>query len=308
MVYLLALGAGLLNALTSVLQRKGAAPAEGRRGLALVRFLLQRPAYLSGFGLMIGALVLQALALRGGSVPTVESVLVSELLFTLVILRVRFKVRLGRSEWTAAGCIVVGLAGFLAAAAPQGGTADAPALSWVLAGGGFAAAAAVLLVLTRQLGKGALKAAAFGAVAGSGFAVTAALVKRTVTELGTHGLGTFADWPPYAVAASGLLSVFLAANAFSSGPLTASQPALTIADPLVSLVVGIGVLHETIATAPGRLVGAALLLGLLVFGIVLLTRSPVVHGMRVDTAEGGLAATGEEPSDGLEPARVGAGR
>ena len=67
MVYVLALAASLVNALTSVLQRLGVqnAPADATLRLSLLRYALRRGVWLLGFALMILSFLLQAIALHG---------------------------------------------------------------------------------------------------------------------------------------------------------------------------------------------------------------------------------------------------
>jgi hypothetical protein len=93
----------------------------------------------------------------------------------------------------------------------------------------------------------------------------------------TEGWGhVFLSWPPYALAASGLIGVFLAQNAFHAGPVTASQSALVIVDPLVSIAIGIGLFGDHVQTAGGRLIGEILAMMVLLAGVFSLCRSPLV--------------------------------
>ena len=66
MVYVLALGAALANALTSVFQRLGveSAPAAATLMLILLTYALRRGIWLLGFALMMVSFLLQAVALR----------------------------------------------------------------------------------------------------------------------------------------------------------------------------------------------------------------------------------------------------
>lgn len=75
------------------------------------------------------------------------------------------------------------------------------------------------------------------------------------------------------MAASGIAGVFPAQNALRAGRLLFAQPGMTLFDPLVSIVWGVAVFHETV---PGgsRLALAAFSGGLMVTGALFLVRSP----------------------------------
>ena len=83
MVYVLALGAALANALTSILQRMGVedAPDEATLHLSLITHAIRRGVWLLGFGFMICAFLLQAFALHNGRLSVVQPILTMELLF-----------------------------------------------------------------------------------------------------------------------------------------------------------------------------------------------------------------------------------
>jgi drug/metabolite transporter (DMT)-like permease len=89
------------------------------------------------------------------------------------------------------------------------------------------------------------RAALLGLAAGITFGVTAALLKQA-TNLGTgaHPLLLLASWPLYALIVIGGASLILSQAAYQSGPLAASLPPLTMADPLVAIALGVAVFDE----------------------------------------------------------------
>ncbi len=95
----------------------------------------------------------------------------------------------------------------------------------------------------------------------------------------------FLSWPPYAMAGAGLVGVFLAQNAFHVGPVTASQSALVIVDPLVSIAIGIGLFGDHVQTGGGRLIGEILAMMVLFAGVLSLTRSPLVVHVKSEDGE-----------------------
>src|SRR5215470_15373187 len=136
MVYVLALGASLANALTSVFQRLAveSAPANARLRLRLMTHALRRGVWLLGFAMMIASFLFQAIALHIGRLSQVQPVLTIELVFLAAILAIWFRFRIGPREWIGALAVTAGLSGFLYFAHPEYGIAQPPLWKWGLAG------------------------------------------------------------------------------------------------------------------------------------------------------------------------------
>jgi hypothetical protein len=75
------------------------------------------------------------------------------------------------------------------------------------------------------------------------------------------------------VVATGIGAAILAAHTFRSGPLVWSQPAITMADPLSAIALGVVVLHGPFPTALPLVVTAVASLAVLTAGVVLLSRA-----------------------------------
>src|SRR5258708_24434314 len=128
MVYVLALAASLVNALTSVVQRLGvqSAPADATLRLSLLKYALRRGVWLIGFALMIVSFVLQAIALHVGRLSQVQPILTTELVFLAAILAIWFRFAIGWREWIGAIAVAAGLSGVLYVAQPHNGKALPP--------------------------------------------------------------------------------------------------------------------------------------------------------------------------------------
>src|SRR5690349_16881956 len=102
-VVAMSLGAAFLYALTSVLQHRAVAHIpEGRMmRLALLWDLARRPAWLLTVAADGGAYILQFLALRAGSLLTVQTLLVSTLLYSLPLGAAIMGRRPGLHDWVA---------------------------------------------------------------------------------------------------------------------------------------------------------------------------------------------------------------
>jgi len=234
MAYVLAVAAALANALTSILQRMGVetAPPATSLHLSLIAYAVRRKIWIAGFVLMIGAFVLQFLALHFGRLSTVQPILTLELPFLVVILGVWFRQPLGWKEWLGSSAAAGGLAAFLALSSPTGGN-ETPDLD----------------------------------------------------ELTTRGWShVFLSWPPYAMAAMGIVGMFLAQNAYQAGPVTASQSALVIVDPLASIAIGVGLFGDHVQAGGGRLAWEVLAMLVLLAGVFSLARSPLVVHVRTEGA------------------------
>ncbi|MFF8026630.1 DMT family transporter [Streptomyces sp. NPDC007896] len=283
---LFAVLAAVSNATATVLQRRAAQDvplSEGFHARLLIE-LLHRPVWLGGIAAVMAAACFQALALVNGALSVVQPIFVLELPFALLIGGLVLRRRVTRRGWIAVVCIAVGLGTVLAAAAPSVGTDRPTTGGWILAivccVGVIVAAVGVAL----RLPAGRARAACFGASAAIGYALTAALIKDATHAWETGGAtGFFLAWQTYAFAATGVCALFLLQNAVQSGPLVASQPALTLGDALVSLVLGVTLYAERVRTGWWLIpeaVGAALIL----YGAILLARIPLTQVLVVPPA------------------------
>ncbi len=271
---LFALLAAASNGLATALQRHAARtiPLSSGLRLSLLVDLLHRPAWLGGMLAVIAAACFQALALSQGALSVVQPIFVLELPLTLIIGRLILGGRISRAGWTGVALIVVGLGSALAAAAPTIGNDHAPFSRWVPALAVCAAVIATAVGAALRRGVGGVRAACFAASAAIAYALTAALMKDATHAWETGGPGAFfVSWQTYGFALVGVLALFLFENAMQSGPLTASQPVLTLGDALVSLSLGITLFDERIRTG-WWLFPEALGIALVLWGALLLSR------------------------------------
>lgn len=285
---LLALAASCFTALASVAQRRAAAPASAqcRFRIQLVAYLLRRPIWFLGIGAMIVGFVLQVAALRHGDLSVVQPVISTELVIVFACIAFRDHRRVRAREWIAAIGMVIGLAAFLTLAHPTGGSAHASGMRWVLAGLVIIALMAVVTALGFVSHKSPLnasrQAALFAVAAGTGFGFVAAVVKELSTHLHEGIVGVFGGWSLYVLLLSGALSMFLATNAFQAGPLAASQPGLTLVDPIVASSLGVVLFGERLNVTPVTLVGELCAICLIAGSVVALSRSPLIREARSD--------------------------
>ncbi|MFI2301457.1 DMT family transporter [Actinacidiphila glaucinigra] len=276
---LFALLAAVSNALATVLQRYAARTVPLSAGLrpALMGELLRKPVWLAGFGAVVAAAAFQALALLNGALSLVQPLFVLELPFALFIGGFVLHRRLPPRGWGAVAAMVAGLGVGLWAASPGVGV-DRPGIgTWMMALSGCVAAVLVLVLIAVRRPEGRVRAACFGLSAAVCYALTAGLLKDATQVWDSDGAAAFfTAWQTYGFALVGVAAVFLLENAMQSGPLVASQPALTLGDATVSLVLGVTVFEEDLRGGWWLL---PMLLGalLVVAGAFVLVRVPLVR-------------------------------
>ncbi|WP_406151507.1 DMT family transporter [Streptomyces sp. NBC_01012] len=277
----LALFAALGNAAASVLQRRAAAadPPDTSGGRLVGRLdFVRRPVWRWGAGLLIVSGAAQALALATGPLAVVQPVMATELLFTLVVAAVVFRWPPGARTWGAFVGMALGLVAFLLLAGPTGGLETVPPKRWLFSAVPAVAVSIVLVVVSAGL-RGSARAVTLGTVTAIGFSFTAALVKDLLGLLG-GSRGVLTSWQIYTAAAVGLGSFLMLQATLRAGSLAASQPALTLGDSLLSVVLGVSLFDEQINIG-WRVVPEVASLGLIALACVHLSRSPLVSGKEV---------------------------
>lgn len=306
----LAVLAALGNATASVLQRKANRDESERQatGLALLWHLVRRPAWLGGVSVLVVAFLLQAAALATGPIVLVQPILVVELAFTLMLASMVFHSRLHAREWTAIVGMSVGLAGMLYALQPGGGDPHRASIEGWALGIAVSLAGASLFVVLGYRAEGIRRAVYLGLATGIGFGFVAALVAGIGAAYGASGIGGVLRAPQtYLVIVFGPGFFFLLQKTLQAGRLVASQPALTLSEPMVSVAFGIAVFDEHLRVGIWlilALFGAALIIAC----TVLLARSPLLQSSErteshITTASSRSASSnnGGLPQESAEP-------
>ncbi|MET8135698.1 DMT family transporter [Streptomyces sp. NPDC005251] len=262
------------NAMGTAFQRKAASRVAEGGGLRLILQLARQPPWLIGIAGVTGAALFQALALANGPLSLVQPLFILELPFALMIAIPLLHRRLPRAGWWAVAGVVAGLGLVLLSAAPSGARSDASMERWIpvliLCLGTVAVAVAV--AVARPGRPPLFRAAVLGSASAISNALTAALLKSAVGTLDDDGFVAFLGvWQTYGFVVTGVVAVLLLENALQAGPLVASQPALTIGDATLSLLLGVTLFDETIRTGwwlLPELIGA----GVVLWGVLRLTR------------------------------------
>ncbi|PWJ56362.1 hypothetical protein SAMN06264364_101340 [Quadrisphaera granulorum] len=270
----LALVAAACFASSTVTQHRAAstAPPESGTGVRLVLALLRQPLWLVGLAFGLAGAVLQTVALSQGALLVVQPLLVSGLLLALPLSVLLEGRRPARAEWIWASAVVVGLAVFLVSAQPGAGrdVADATALRTCLLAG-----AAVVLVAAglSRAGSGRYRALLLGLGGGTALGLAGALLKEVTGRYAVDGLlSALGSWPLWALVLAAVVGVVLNQSSYRVGVLTASQPAITIAEPVAAAAVGALAFDERMSNGGGAVAAQAAGLALMVTAVVQLAR------------------------------------
>ena len=283
-----AFAAALGFALASVWQQQAAAsiPAKTALSLRLLLTLARRPIWLAGMGAGVGSIGLQAFALAYGPLTLVQPLLVTDLVFAVLLGMRRSRQRLGMREWAGMLAVVAGLAVFLLIARPYQGNPDPPDVVWLVIGG-LALVAVGAAVAGGRSPVGVRRAILLAAAAGTLFGLQSALLRTVSVRLGRDLLQTLTSWHPYALAVVAVAGVLCSQSAFQAGPVAVSLPVIDTLEPSVAILIGAVAFGEHLTYSPGAIVLELVSGAVIIAGVIVLDRSPVILGLQQQQATGG---------------------
>jgi drug/metabolite transporter (DMT)-like permease len=281
--------AAMLAGTGFVLQQHAAeqAPQSYFLRLRLITTLLHRPRWLAGVVVMAAGQLLSAWAIGHVPLSLAEPLLTSSLIFALALAVPLSGQRLRAAEVLGAVLLSAGVAALSVAR-----TAGAPAESfgsfaaWPAAAGIGVVAAGFLVAGLRRAGP--QRATLTGIAAGLIFGISDALTRQAVEILDNHSVLTLLTaWPAYSLAAASLAGFWLMESAFSAGPLHTSLPAITAAEPVAGMLLGVVVFGDVIHVSPGMLALQGAGFAAMVLGVILVARAPALS--RLPSGEPGRA-------------------
>ena len=279
----LALVAAFLFALAATLQQKGAlnlptiSLADPK---SLVRLAGQTTWLIGTLALFTGYLF-QAGALDRGRLSVIQPLLVTTVVFALPLGYFMTRQHVGRREVIGAVAIIIGLGLFVSFGDPAGGNENASNSQWAIAIGLLSVLSVLMLVFGRGGGL-AMKAAVYGTVAGILFGLSSALTKPTLDYL-HESVGTMlSHWQCYALAVAGVLGFVLQQVSLGTGRLAPSVATVSVANPLVGILIGIFLLDERLSRPGWHILVAVIGLGLALVGAVVISLAR--EGTRDDAA------------------------
>ncbi len=213
--------------------------------------LLRRPLWLAGGAADLAGAGLHAFALGLGELALVQPLLVSGLFLAIPIEAALDRRRPHFRDLAAVALSAAGLAVFLLTAQPRRGISNPSGPAWLAVAAGSGLAAAACLALARR-SAGTPRATLLGIATGVLYAVTAALLKSCTDQLATDPVALLTDWRLYTLAVVGVAGLALNQNAFQGSPLAAPLTALTLTDPVLSLLIAVTAFHERLTTSGVR--------------------------------------------------------
>ncbi len=287
MAEILALVAAFFFALAATLQQKGAL-GMGEVSLASPKSLLtlaKQPWWLAGTAALLCGYAFQAVALANGRLAVIQPLLVTTIVFALPLGYFFTAQIINRREILGAVVVVLGLAIFMGVGDAADGNDNAPANEWALACLVFGLVAGVLLVLGTR-GSLVRKAGLYGACAGVLYGLSASLCKPTVEIFGDDGLAAVLEsWEFYAFAVAGIVAFVVQQVSLATGKLAASVAAVSVCNPLVSILIGTLLLDERLAEPTWHKVIAYCALGAALAGAVVI--SIATEGEKEERESGG---------------------
>ena len=272
MASILALVAAFFFALAAALQQKGALnlPEISLRHPASLARLIGQTMWLIGTLALFTGYLFQAAALDRGRLAIVQPLLVLTVVFALPLGYVLTNQHVGRREVIGAVVVVLGLALFAIFGDPAGGRENAPGDEWAIAIAVLALVCAALLMFG---GRGGLtaKAAVYGTVAGILFGLSSALTKPTLELLHAGVEEMLSHWEPYALAVAGVLGFVLQQVSLGTGRLAPSVATVSVANPVVGILLGVVLLDERLSRPAWHVVVACIGLGLALAGAVVIS-------------------------------------
>jgi drug/metabolite transporter (DMT)-like permease len=268
----LALVAAFLFALAATLQQKGALnlPTISLADpMSLVR-LAGEKVWLIGTLALLAGYLFQAGALDRGRLSVIQPLLVTTVVFALPLGYFLTRQHVGRREVLGAVVILIGLGLFVYFGDPAGGNENAPNSQWAIAIGLLSALSLLLLVFGGRGGL-SMRAAVYGTVAGILFGLSSALTKPTLDYL-HESVGTMlSHWECYALAVAGVLGFVLQQVSLGTGRLAPSVATVSVANPIVGILIGILLLDERLSRPAWHVLVAVIGLGLALVGAVVIS-------------------------------------
>ena len=300
MAAFLALLAAVFFALAAALQQRGQFVL-ARRGISveglggLVR-MVAVPIWLLGTLVLLFGYVMQGAALDRGRIVVVQPLLVTSIVWALPLGHWLTSQNVNRRQVAGAGVVVVGLALFVLVGDPDSGVENAATSSLVLACAVVSTMVIALMLWQRTITAPALRAAVLGVCAGLFFGLSAVFSKPVLNDLHVSIGEAAGDWRTWALLGFGFIAFVIQQLSLATGQLAPAVAAVSVANPVVSVMLGIILYDERLTRPAWHVAVACVALLAALAGAVLITlanRETEMPGRTTSTpspAAGGVVA------------------
>jgi drug/metabolite transporter (DMT)-like permease len=274
--------AAMLLGIGFVLQQHAAAKLPSSYlHLRLIAQLARHRIWIAGVAIMLVGQGLSAWGLGHLSLTVSEPLLTTSLIFALLFAAPIYGEVPRKTELAGAVLLSAGVAALSASRSVRALSESFGSASHWPAAALIAVVAAALVIAGRN-GPANLRAMLTGAGGGLVLGIADALTRRSVEIIDGHGLSTLlTTWPGYAVICTAAVGLWLTQNAFSVGPLHASLPGITGAEPLAGITLGILVFGDIVHVTPWLMALQAAGLAAMVGGVIMVARAPVFGNLHL---------------------------
>ncbi len=247
----------------------------------LIAKLVHNRRWLGGIAALVAGDLLGAWTLGHLTLSITEPLLTTSLIFALLLAVPLSGQALRRTEIVGALLLTAGVAALSATRTVRAPGESFGSVSHWPAAGLIAIVAAILVYLGRRQ-SGVPRAALTGTASGLVFGIADALTRTSVQTLDGHSPAhLLATWPGYATVATSLVGLWLMQNAFSAAPLHASLPAVTAAEPVAGMVLGVVVFGDVVHVSAWLLAVQASSMAAVIGGAILVARAPVFRDLHL---------------------------
>lgn len=250
--------------------------------LGLIARLVHSRQWLAGLGAMVAGDLLSAWTLGHLDLSVSEPLLSTNLIFALLLAVPLTGQTLRKAEVAGAVLLTAGVGVLSATRSVRAPVESFGSFSHWPAAGGAVALIALVLVWIGRSSSGGVRATLTGIAAGLILGIADALTRRSMQVIdGHHPLGLLTTWPGYTLLVCSIVGLWLMQNAFAAAPLHASLPAITAAEPLAGMTLGVIVFGDVVHITPWLLAVQAAGVAAMVVGVILVARAQVFRELNL---------------------------
>jgi drug/metabolite transporter (DMT)-like permease len=282
MSFVIAIATAILIGAGLVLQQHAAEQAPKSYFLRLRLFweLVHKPRWLLGIVFAAAGQVMSIWVLARLELSVAEPLLATNLIFALALAGPLSGQRLRKTELIGAIILSAGVAALSLSRTVSSQSMRFGSFAYWPAAAGIAVIA-LLFVRAGFRRSGQQRATLTGTAAGLIYGISDALTRRTVQILGAHSFfAVLTSWPAYGLIIASLVGLWLMESAFNAAPLHASLPAITAAEPVAGIFLGVLVFGDAISLSPGILAVQAAGIVALICGVIMVARAPALSRLR----------------------------